>query len=429
MLDILHITQSEKISGNICVSGDKSISHRAIIFAAISDGVSVIKNLSPGDDVLRTIEAMRSLGVEIVLKESGVEVCGVGLHGLTAPKHPIDCGNAGTTMRLLCGLLSAQKFNSVLIGDASLSKRPMSRIAEPLRLMGAKINLSSNNTAPIEIIGNQKLIGIDYQLKIPSAQVKSGILIAGLYASGETKTRELIPTRDHTERMIGNPVGLLHGSFSRITPIKKQICRFHIPGDISSAAFFIALAAITKNSDITIRDAGVNPFRTGIIEILKLMGADITLFNPRLFQNEPVADIRIRYKKLHGIIIPKNLIASAIDEFPIILIAAATATGKTILRNAKELRVKETDRITAMVKNFNQLNIETTEYDDGIFIQGEQEFSGGRVDSFGDHRIAMAFAIAGNIANGPVIVDDCACIDTSFPHFILLAKQLGMNIA
>lgn len=425
----IHITQSAQISGKITVPGDKSISHRAIIFAAISDNVTIIENLSPGEDVLRTIEAMRALGVEICEipqarfasrppLSKGAIIHGVGLHGLTASKNPINCGNSGTTMRLLCGLLCAQKFNSVLFGDESLSKRPMARIAEPLRLMGAKINLSTCDTAPIEIIGNQKLIGVDCELKIPSAQVKSGILIAGLYADGKTTVREKIVTRDHTERMMRSPP-LQNGGEGG----------FYIPGDISSAAFFIVLAAITENADITICDVGVNPHRAGVIEILKLMGADIVLSNHRFFGNEPVADIHVRYQKLHGITIPENVIASAIDEFPAIFIAAATATGNTILRKAKELRVKETDRIAAMVKNFEKLNIQSKEYDDGLLIYGNQPFSGGNVNSFGDHRIAMAFSIAGNIANGPVIVDDCACINTSFPHFISLAQQVGMNIA
>ena len=415
MISQFQITPSKKIAGDIFVSGDKSISHRAVIFASISHGITTIENISQGDDVLCTINAMRALGVVILKKESCVEIHGVGLHGLTAPNNPIDCGNSGTSMRLLCGLLSAQKFNSILIGDQSLMQRPMARIADPLQLMGAKINLSENNTAPIEITGNQKLTGIDYELIIPSAQVKSGILLAGLYANGETIVREKVATRDHTERM-----------FQRFEQKKPE--KIFIPGDISSAAFFIVLALITKDSDILIRDVGINPFRTGIISILKLMGADIEIINERSFGLEPVADIRVRYARLNGITIPEDLIASAIDEFPIIFIAAVTATGNTVLRNAKELRVKETDRISVMAANLKKLNIETEEYDDGILIYGDQTFSGGAVNSFGDHRIAMSFIIAGNIASDPVTVEDCDCINTSFPDFFALTKQLGMQV-
>lgn len=429
MPDSLRIIPSKKISGDIVVPGDKSISHRAVIFAAISEHVVRIENIALGEDVLRTMEAMREMGVEIksprlltqptpfskggdqIFCEGGAIIHGVGLRGLTAPKKPIDCGNSGTTMRLLCGLLCAQKFDSVLIGDASLLKRPMARVAEPLRLMGAEIQLSSVETAPIHIVGNRWLVGMHHELKIPSAQVKSAILIAGLYAAGKTVVHELIPTRDHTERMLRNPPGTIK-----------------IPGDISSAAFFIALAAITENADIMIRDIGVNPFRTGMIDILKLMGADIEITNTRFFNHEPVADIRVQYRQLHGIVIPEHLIASAIDEFPIIFVAAAIASGNTLLRHAKELRTKESDRITAMVKNFEKLAISTEEYEDGILIFGDQTFLGGRVNSFGDHRVAMALAVAGNIAKDSVIVDDCACINTSFPNFISLTQQVGMNI-
>lgn len=408
-----HVIPSEKIAGDIFVPGDKSISHRAIILSSIRDGVTNILNLLLADDVLNTVEAMRSLGVKIFIDEEkkSARVFGVGLYGLKAPKNPINCGNSGTAMRLLCGLLCAQKFNSILIGDDSLSKRPMLRVAEPLRLMGAKINLSENNTAPIEIIGNQKLNPIHYELKIPSAQVKSAILLASLYAKGKTIINEKIKTRDHTEKMLAHN--------------KNEI---KIPGDISSAAFFTVLAVITKNSNLIVREVGVNPFRTGIIDILKLMGANITLFNYQFFGNEPVADIHIQYAPLHGIIIPQELISKAIDEFPVIFIAAVCARGNTILRDAKELRVKESDRITSMKKNFDALNIKTEEYDDGLLIYGDQIFQGGYVNSFGDHRIAMSFAIAGNIAKNSISIDNCDLVKTSFPDFVELANQVEMKI-
>lgn len=405
----MRITAGGAIIGQVSMLGDKSISHRAVILSSIAQGVSVISNISLGLDVLNTIEAMRAMSVEIHLKNTTCEIHGVGLNGLKSSKTPINCGNSGTAMRLLTGLLSAQKFNSVLIGDNSLQQRPMLRVAEPLRLMGATINLSSRNTAPIEIMGGQSLNGIQYDLKIPSAQVKSAILLAGLYAKGTTHVRENILTRDHTERML-----------QKNERIKK------IPGDISSAAFFIVLAAITKNSDLIIRQVGINPFRTGIIDILKLMGANIELFNDDFFGLEPVADIRVRYAPLHGIVIPQELIASAIDEFPAIFIAAVSANGDTILRGAKELRVKESDRISAMTQGFAQLNIKTEEYEDGILIVGDQTFQGGCVNSFGDHRIAMAFAIAGHVANSSVFVDNCELVKTSFPNFVELANQVGM---
>lgn len=403
------------ILGDIAVPGDKSISHRAVILSSISNHNVVIENILLGDDVLATINIMREMGVVINIKNTICEVRGVGLCGLKKPKNPLNCGNSGTSMRLLAGLLSAQPFDSVLIGDESLMKRPMLRVAEPLRMMGAKIDLSKNNTAPIRISGGKILKGINYVSVIPSAQVKSAILLAGLYAEGGTTVSEKIKTRDHTEKMMA----LLQSCFQ---------FRLKIPGDISSAAFFIVLAAITKNADITIRQVGVNSFRTGILTILKLMGANITLSNETLFGLEPVADIRIQYAPLQGIDIPSDLISKAIDEFPAIFIAAVTATGKTILHNAKELRVKESDRIKTMVNGLRALGIRVEEYDDGVLIEGNQVFRGGRVDSCGDHRVAMAFSVAGNIANSPVFIDNCEFVKTSFPNFVELAHQVGMNV-
>lgn len=408
---VFRIFPSEMIGGDVVVPGDKSISHRAVILSSLVNQKTVIENMLLGDDVLSTINIMRELGVEIEVENTTCQIQGVGLYGLKPSKNPLNCGNSGTSMRLLAGLLSAQKFNSILIGDESLMRRPMLRVAEPLRLMGASIYLSDKKTAPIEIIGNQKIKAIDYELLIPSAQVKSAILLAGLYTENETIVREKIPTRDHTEKMIS----LLDSQLK-------------IPGDISSAAFFIVLAAITKNADITIRQVGVNSFRTGIIDILKLMGANITIFNETFFGLEPVADIRIQYAPLQGIAIPSDLVSKAIDEFPAIFIAAVTAKGKTVLRGAKELRVKESDRITTMVKGLSALGIQVEEYDDGVLIQGDQAFQGGHVDSLGDHRIAMAFAIAGNIAKGDVFIDNCELVKTSFPNFVKLANQVGMKI-
>lgn len=411
MSELFRIIPGESVSGDIAVPGDKSISHRAVILSAISKHKTIIENILLGDDVLSTINIMRELGVEINLKNTMCEIHGVGLDGLKPSKNALNCGNSGTSMRLLTGLLSAQQFNSILIGDESLMKRPMLRVAEPLRLMGATIHLSEKNTAPIEIMGNQKLKAIDYELFIPSAQVKSAILLAGLYAKGETIVREKVLTRDHTEKMIS----LLDSHLK-------------IPGDISSAAFFIVLAAITKNADITIRQVGVNPFRTGIIDILKLMGANITLFNETFFGLEPVADIRIQYAPLHGIDIPSDLISKAIDEFPAIFIAAVTAKGKTTLRGASELRVKESDRIAAMVNGLRSLGIHVEEFEDGLSVEGLQIFQGGKVDACGDHRIAMSFVIAANIAKEMVVIEDCKNIATSFPNFLACCNLLGMSI-
>ena len=302
---VFHVIPSEMICGDMVVPGDKSISHRAVILSSLSNATTMIENILLGDDVLSTIHIMRELGVEISLENTTCEIQGVGLYGLKPPKNPLNCGNSGTSMRLLAGILSAQQFNSILIGDASLMKRPMLRVAEPLRLMGASITLSKNNTAPIDIIGGQKLKAIHYESIIPSAQVKSAILLAGLYAEGKTSVREKTKTRDHTEKMMQ-----LFGK-SPLAPLFQR-GEMKIPGDISSAAFFIVLAAITKNADITMRQVGVNPFRTGIIDILKLMGANITIFNEIFFELEPVADIRIQYAPLHGIEIPADLISKSI---------------------------------------------------------------------------------------------------------------------
>lgn len=406
-------SRGNAIVGDISVPGDKSISHRAVIFSAIGDLSATVENIAFNEDVLCTVRILQALAVSMDLDfdKKILRVMGVGLHGLKAPQNPLNCGNSGTSMRLLCGLLCAQSFDSVLVGDASLMKRPMLRVAAPLRLMGAKIELSLENTAPMHITGNQKLSGIHYESTIPSAQVKSAILLAGLYAQGETTVYEKILTRDHTEKMLAH-------SHSHLL----------IPGDISSAAFFIVAATIAPGSDLTIRSVGINPLRTGMITILRQMGADITIFNETHFGLEPVADIRVRYAVLNGIDIPENAVVTAIDEFPAIFIAAVTAKGNTVLRGAKELRVKESDRIASMCAGLKQLGVATEEYEDGVLIYGDQSFQAGCVDAKGDHRIAMAFAIVGNIAKGPVIVDDCQNIATSFPEFVVLANAVGMRL-
>lgn len=419
MVDVFSVSPvSDPIQAVFTVPGDKSISHRVIILAAISNRESIIFNLLFSEDVLMTINAMRALGVVIHLdsEKQSAQVNGVGLYGLKPPVKPIDCGNSGTTMRLLAGLLAAQSFDAVLIGDDSLMKRPMARVAEPLRLMGAKILLSAQNTAPIQISGGQKLQGIEFEPSVASAQVKSCILLAGLYASGQTIVNEPIKTRDHTERLLG----LFHGpSFSQT---------IDIPGDISSAAFFMVAAAIVPGSDIVIRGVGVNPYRTGVITILRLMGADIEIFNPRLLGEEPVADIRVRYTPLRGIQIPSKLVSAAIDEFPILFVAASCAKGVTILHGASELRVKETDRIAAMARGLTALGVPVTVFDDGLQIEGVDCFQGGCVNSEGDHRVAMALTIAATRAVAPIKIQNTACIATSFPDFVALSRQIGLVI-
>ncbi len=429
------------LKGNIQVPGDKSISHRALMFASIATGNTEIRGLLMGADNVATLEIMRALGVHIeALDEGHFLVHGRGLKenlltlggkgGLIPPTKPLDCGNSGTAMRLLTGLLSGQNFDSTLIGDASLTKRPMSRVVKPLEKMGAKITLSGEGTAPLHIYGNQKLSGIFYEMPIASAQVKSCILLAGLYASSPTEIIEPGPSRDHTERMLRAfqaPISV-KGNRILLEPTTELIAKnIDVPGDISSAAFFIVAGSLVKNSEIVLTRVGINPTRIGIITILTMMGADISLENQHLVGDEPVADIRIRSAELNGIEIPLEQVPLAIDEFPIIFIAAACAKGKTILRGAQELRVKETDRILAMAKGLEILGISVEVLEDGIIIEGG-EIRGGTVESFDDHRIAMSFAIAGAVAKNSITIKNTENVATSFPNFPDLSKILGLKL-
>ena len=420
------------LHGQWRVPGDKSISHRAIMFGALADGITTITGFLDGEDCLATLNAFRAMGVVIDGPDQGrVTVHGVGLHGLQAPVGPLDLGNSGTSMRLMSGILAGQAFDSVLTGDASLTGRPMRRITEPLSLMGARIAAGNRGTAPLQIHGGQRLIGIDYPLPVASAQIKSGLLLAGLYAEGITRITEPAPTRDHTERMLegfGYPLRresertvALSGS-GRLTAIPIDV-----PADISSAAFFLVGASIAPGSDLRLEHVGVNPTRTGVIEILRLMGADIEVLNPRLVGGEPVADLRVRYAPLHGIRIPEALVPLAIDEFPALFIAAACAEGVTALTGAAELRVKESDRIQVMADGLTTLQVAAGATTDGIVIQGGA-LSGGTVASHGDHRIAMSFAIAALRANGPLRIRDCANVNTSFPGFADLARHAGLAL-
>lgn len=419
------------LQGQIRVPGDKSISHRSIMLGSIAEGVTHVSGFLEGEDALATLNAFRAMGVEIEGPENGnVIIHGVGKHGLKGSESPLDLGNSGTSMRLLSGLLAGQRFDSTLIGDESLSKRPMKRVTVPLAEMGAEIEVTENGTAPLRIKGNRKLSGIDYQMPVASAQVKSCLLLAGLYATGETRVTEPAPTRDHTERMLAGFSFPLNREGNKVTISKagKLIATdIDVPADISSAAFFMVGASIAPGSDITLKHVGINPTRTGVIDILKLMGADIEITNQKIVGGEPVADIRIRSHTLKGIDIPEELVPLAIDEFPVIFVAAACAEGQTRLTGAEELRVKESDRIQVMADGLEILGVDAKPTDDGMIIQGGS-IGGGEVVSHGDHRIAMAFTIAGLRANQPITIHDCENVNTSFPGFVELSQNLGINL-
>lgn len=423
-------TPVHSIAGKISVPGDKSISHRAIIFSALARGVTIIDGILDGEDCMATLRAFELMGVGFEGPcHQKLTVHGVGKYGLNKPKQVIDCGNSGTSMRLLAGLLAAQPFDSELTGDESLLKRPMSRISTPLIQMGAEIS-THNGQAPLLIKGKAQLRGIEYVMPQASAQVKSCIILAALYAKGPTQIKESVLSRDHTERMLKSfsyPIAAQNGSISIDGMHQCIATHIKVPGDLSSAAFFIVAATIIPGADILITDVGINPTRTGILRILSQMGADISILNERAFGEEPVADLRIKHAPLKGIDIPSVLVPSAIDEFPIIFIAAACAAGQTTLHDAKELRLKESDRISVMACALESLGIQTSVFDDGISITGGV-IQGGVVDSQGDHRIAMSFAIAGAVASTPVVIKNCAPIATSFPGFIGTANKLHFDI-
>ena len=420
-----------KLSGEFRVPGDKSISHRSIMLGSLAEGTTRVTGFLEGEDALATLAAFRSMGVEIEGPDDGkVTIHGVGMNGLKAPEKEVYLGNSGTSIRLLSGLLSAQNFELTLSGDKSLSGRPMKRVTDPLALMGATI-ASNEGKPPLTIKGGNQLKAIHYDLPMASAQVKSCVLLAGLYADGETSVTEPAPTRDHTERMLqgmgyavkvdGSTVSLKGGG-------KLTATNIDVPADISSATFFMVGAAIAQGSDITLTHVGINPTRIGVINILRLMGADISLSNERVTGGEPVADIRVRYAQLQGINIPEDQVPLAIDEFPAIFIAAACAEGTTVLTGAEELRVKESDRIQAMADGLEALGIDAKATDDGIVIVGGM-IGSGEVDSLGDHRIAMSFAMAGLQAGGTIQINDCANVATSFPNFIELATDAGLDVS
>jgi len=422
---------AQTVSGEIRVPGDKSVSHRSIMFGSLAEGTTHVTGFLEGEDSLNTLRAFKAMGVEIEGPVDGkVTIHGVGMNGLKKPETALDMGNSGTSMRLLSGLLSGQAFDLELTGDRSLSKRPMKRVTDPLALMGAQVDTAEGGRPPLKIHGGSSMKGIHYDMPMASAQVKSCLLLAGMYADGETSVIEPAPTRDHTERMLsafGYPVKTEDNTMSLQGGGKLTACDIDVPTDISSAAFFMVMGAIAKDSELVIKHVGINPTRTGVIDILKLMGADITLENDQEVGGEPVADVRVKSSQLKGIHVPENLVPLAIDEFPVLFVAASCAEGQTIVTGAHELRVKESDRIQVMADGLVELGVDATATDDGMVINGGS-IKSGRVNSHDDHRIAMAFSVASLRAEGEIIIDDCDNVNTSFPTFVELANKVGLKL-
>jgi 3-phosphoshikimate 1-carboxyvinyltransferase len=423
-----------EVAGELTVPGDKSISHRALMLGGIAEGETEITGFLAGEDCLATLRALQALGVRIQRPEpQRVLVSGRGMEGLTAAAAPLDMGNAGTAMRLFMGLLAPQAFDSTLIGDDSLMRRPMERVAVPLRLMGADIT-TREGRPPIQIHGTPKLRALDYELPVASAQVKSAVLLAGLRAFGRTRVTEPAPSRDHTERMLsafGVEV-LREGATVAVEGGQRLTGRpVAVPADFSSAAFFIVAGCLAAERGLLLRNVGVNPTRTGLLEMLRLMGADIRVHALRQDAQaggEPIADIEVRKSKLKGVRVPESLVPLAIDEFPVFFIAAAVAEGETLVRGALELRVKESDRLAAMAQGLGALGVESQLLEDGLWLRGGSGLGGGTIESHGDHRIAMAFAIAGLVARGAIEIRDIANVATSFPGFPEIARSAGLQI-
>ncbi|MEM8817685.1 MAG: 3-phosphoshikimate 1-carboxyvinyltransferase [Pseudomonadota bacterium] len=424
------VSPSRLSSGVVTVPGDKSVSHRALLFGGIAEGRTDISGFLAGEDCLATLAAMRQMGVRIDRhSDTEISVEGAGRDGLAAPAETLDLGNSGTAMRLMAGLLAGQAFDSVLSGDASLSARPMGRIIKPLTAMGAGID-SDGGKPPLRIAGGRELSAIEYPSPVASAQVKSAVLLAGLYARGTTRVTEPAVTRNHTELMLaamGVSLDSRPGAVSIEGGQRLRGCPLAVPADLSSASFVILAAILAADADLLIRNVGVNPTRTGVLEILKGMGADLQLENERTLGAEPVADIRVRSSRLSGGVVDPALVSLAIDEFPVLFVAAAAARGRTVFSGLAELRVKESDRIAAMAKGLSALGANIEETPDGAIVEGGR-ITGGEVDSLGDHRVAMSLAVAGSVAAEPVVVRDVAAVDTSFPGYASLLESLGVSI-
>jgi len=414
-----------KVKGIIEVPGDKSISHRAVMLGGISRGETVIEGFLLSEDCMSTITCLRSLGVETSVDGSNVRVCGKGLRGLKKPEKILDAGNSGTTMRLMSGILAGLDFISTITGDESLRRRPMKRIIEPLQSMGAVVESGEGGVAPLTIKGGS-LKAIDYTLPVPSAQVKSAVLLAGLYASGTTRVIEKLPSRNHTELMLKEFGASIEvsGSAIEISCSELEGCKVSVPGDISSAAFFIAAAASIPGSELTVRNVGINPTRTGVIDVLADMGADIEFDNIRNTGREMAADIIVRGRQLHGVTIDASIIPRLIDEIPVLAAIAARAEGTTLIRGAGELRVKESDRLAVVVSELKRLGADIKELEDGIEVKGPGCLRGGRVNSHGDHRIAMALAVCGLFTDEKVIIEGKDCVKISFPGFFDILKSV-----
>jgi 3-phosphoshikimate 1-carboxyvinyltransferase len=422
---------SHGVGGRLTVPGDKSISHRALMLGALANGKTRVTGFLPGEDCLATMAALDAMGVGFDRTgDTSVTIAGAGLHGLASPPAPLDMGNSGTAMRLLAGLLAGQAFDSTLIGDASLSRRPMERVAAPLRSMGAKI-ATDDGTPPLRIAGGRSLGGIDYEMPVASAQVKSAILLAGLYAQGSTRVAEPAVTRDHTERMLtmfGQPVRR-DGNAVVLDPAGRLAATdVAVPADLSSAAFFLLAGAIADEGELVLDNVGLNPTRTGVLRILKLMGANIEIAPRRESASEPAGKLIVRPSRLRGIEVPPELVPLAIDEFPLVFVAAALADGDTVISGAAELRHKESDRIGVMATGLRALGAAVEERPDGALIRGGR-LAGGDVDSHGDHRVAMAFAIGAAAADGAVRIRDAANVATSFPGFVPAARAVGLDVS
>lgn len=424
------VTPSKIEDANVTVPGDKSISHRSLMLGSIADGTTTVSGFLAGEDCLATLAAMRAMGVGIEQPvATEVVIHGVGKHGLQPPDAALDLGNSGTAMRLMTGLLSGQAFDATLVGDESLSSRPMQRVIGPLTDMGAQID-SDGGKPPLTVFGGRTLNGITYEMPVASAQVKSSLLLAALYAGGPTQIIEPAATRDHTERMMKAMGAYLYISDRRVGIQGGQslkACPIQVPADLSSAAFVMLAALLSEKADVVISNVGINPTRIGVIDILQGMGADIRLERPTLLGGEPTADIRVRASNLRGSRVDPRLVPLAIDEFPLLFVAAARAEGTTVFSGLEELRVKESDRIATMAAGLRALGIEVEEKPDGAVVQGGR-FSGGSVKSFGDHRVAMALAIAGTVADDEVVVHDVAAVDTSFPGFWACMASIGATI-